>query len=164
MQLAARYEVVQQNDKAWAKLLFGSNLQVQEVVIRNAANLNVWQVYPQDASQVGSTINWGRLPAGTEYSYASYAASTAAFSPINGRVAPEYLIPTATVPIYLWVAANTTGLVPAPAVGANQFQCQTTTGFQADAINAAATGTNFKRSTGTDEWVESTRHLHALQG
>lgn len=161
---AARYEIVQQNDRAWAKFLFGSNLQVREVVIRNAANDAVWQVYPQDASQVGTTINWGRLPASTQYAYASFSASTAAFSPINGRVAPAFLIPTSTVPIFLWVAANSTGLVPAPAVGANQFQCQTSTSFQADAINAAATGSNFKRATGTDEWHEATRHLHTLQG
>lgn len=163
----ARYEVTQQNDRAWAKLFFSSNLQVAEVTIRTGASETAWQVYPQTLNQVGVSINWGRLPPGTMYSYDSFAASTAAFSPSNGRTAPAYVIPTATVPIFLWVApvvAGGSAPLPAPSAATNQFQCTTTTGFQADAVNARASGANFKRSLGTEEWQEATRHAFAIQG
>jgi hypothetical protein len=165
-QAFARYEVTQQNNVAWAKFYFSSTLQVKEVVLRTGTQSVAWQVYPQNAAQVGVTINWARLPAGTMYSYPDATASTNGFSTNAGRIAPAYIIPVGTTPIYLWVATNDTlsTLSPAPSAAANQLQCTTTTNFQPDAINALATGTNFKRSTGTEEWQESTRHLYALQG
>jgi hypothetical protein len=77
------------------------------------------------------------------YSYPSAAASLAAFSPVNGRVAPQYLIPTAAGLRLFLQRVGDADYQPAPSAGANAFTCQVSTGFQTDAINARASGANF---------------------
>lgn len=155
----ARYEVSQQNDKAWAKLYFSSNLMVEAIQLRTTNNLIAWQVYPQTADQIGVEINWGRLPAGGAYSYQSYASSTAGFDPSIGNTAPQYLIPEGQ-PLFLWVQPVGGTLQPAPTAAGSAFQCTTSTDFQQDALNAIETGSNKKRS----EFSEATRHLFSIQG
>jgi hypothetical protein len=59
----------------------------------------------------------------------------AAFSPDAGRRAPEYIIPTQTTGLQLWVQQEgAADYTPAPAAGSNAFDCQISTDFQADLL------------------------------
>ncbi len=141
--VSARYEVDQQNDVGFAKLFVSSSLPLLGAQIRTAAGDVAWQIYPTTSAELGRPIFWARLPALTMYSYPGAAASLAAFSPANGRVAPQYLIPSAAGLRLFLQRADQADYQPAPGAGQNAFSCQVSTGFQADAINARASGTNF---------------------
>lgn len=139
---SARLEIDQQNDFAWVKLYVSSNQPMLGIQLRSTDGV-AWQVYPQNAAQVGVPIHWARLPSATMFSYPNptiplgFDASQAAFNIVDGRIAADYIIPVMTTGLGLMIQreGNTTYL-PAPSTGQNTLTCQTSTNFQQDAINA----------------------------
>ena len=134
--VSAQYRVEEQNDVGFAKLFVSSSQRLTGIELRTGTTNEVaWAAWPETAADIGNPIFWLRKPALRLFSYPSATASRTAFSPADGRRAPEFIIPALSTGLTLWLQREgETEFSPAPGPGLNAFSCQLSTDFQADVL------------------------------